>query len=521
MSRPLARLSRPGFRSTAALLVALLLGINALAIGTVIAARGRAKAHAGAELERRTENHARALEAALASTRSDLLFLGQSGSLRRLADSAGDPDPYRQRWGRLDAEAAVLLFLRSHPEIERLVAVGADAAVLVAVGRRGGAPIAVPAPPAGARPTRSPLRPDADSGLRLLVDLSPSGLLEKIAAGDAAYDLRDRAADPPSAGASGGELASAAQVRDPGWTPAIEWTLRSRQAEGDLLGSVEHLASDFRNTVILNVALVVLASLLGWLALRDVRAVERLKAEQKNLAKVRELELGLMHRDRLASLGRIAAGIAHEINNPLEGMSNYLRLTEDDLAQGDADAARRHLAGAGRGLERVAAIVRQTLAQAGDGRGAMARIDLRSVVQRSVDFARDDPKMQSIELRAAPVEDPVPVLANATTLGQLVLNLILNACEAQPDGGEVNVRVGAAEGRASLTVEDRGPGLAPGDVERVFEPFFSTKGSTGLGLFLCHTIATDHGGSLRAGNREGGGARFVLELPLAAREGAA
>jgi signal transduction histidine kinase len=202
-------------------------------------------------------------------------------------------------------------------------------------------------------------------------------------------------------------------------------------------------------------------------------------------------------------------------------MSNYLRLTEDDLAQGDADAARRHLAGAGRGLERVAAIVRQTLAQAGDGRGAMARIDLRSVVQRSVDFARDDPKMQSIALRAAPIEDPVPVLANATTLGQLVLNLILNACEAQPDGGEVNVRVGAAEGRASLTVEDRGPGLAPGDVERVFEPFFSTKGSTGLGLFLCHTIATDHGGSLRAGNREGGGARFVLELPLAAREGAA
>ncbi|MGH2571822.1 MAG: hypothetical protein ACRDGR_11380, partial [bacterium] len=333
--------------------MALLLGINALAIGTVFAARGRAKAHAARELEQRTESHARALEAALASTRSDLLFLGQSGSLRRFADSAGDPDPYRQRWGRLDAEAAMLLFLRSHPEIERLVAVGTEGEVLAAVGRRGGAPIAVPAPSAIARPTRSPLRPDTDSGLRLLVDLSPAGLLEKIAAGAAAYDLRDRGADPPTSGA-GGELTSAAQVHDPGWTPAIEWTLRSREAQGDLLGSVEHLASDFRNTVILNVALVVLASLLGWLALRDVRAVERLKAEQQQLAKVRELELGLMHRDRLASLGRIAAGIAHEINNPLEGMSNYLKLAEDDLATGNADAARRHLAGAGRGLERVA-----------------------------------------------------------------------------------------------------------------------------------------------------------------------
>jgi signal transduction histidine kinase len=70
-------------------------------------------------------------------------------------------------------------------------------------------------------------------------------------------------------------------------------------------------------------------------------------------------------------------------------------------------------------------------------------------------------------------------------------------------------------GRAIVEVEDRGPGLDPGDDERIFEPFFSTKGSTGLGLFLCHAIATDHGGSLRAANREGGGARFVLELPLA------
>jgi signal transduction histidine kinase len=202
-------------------------------------------------------------------------------------------------------------------------------------------------------------------------------------------------------------------------------------------------------------------------------------------------------------------------------MSNYLRLAEDDLAHGNADAARRHLAGAGQGLERVADIVRQTLDQAGDGRGAKQTVDLRSIAQRSVDFARDDARMQSITVRAEHCADPVPVLANATTLGQLVLNLILNACEAQPDGGEVDVRVSASAGRAALAVEDRGPGLAPGDAERVFEPFFSTKGSTGLGLFLCHTIAADHGGSLSAGNREGGGARFVLELPLAAREGVA
>jgi signal transduction histidine kinase len=315
---------------------------------------------------------------------------------------------------------------------------------------------------------------------------------------------------PPLAG-----LGTAAPVHDPEWDPPITWTLRSHESESDLLRSVQHLAADFRNTVILNVALVVLASLLGWMALREVRAVERLEAEQRNLAKVRDLELGLLHRDRLAALGRIAAGIAHEINNPLEGMSNYLRLAEDDLAEGDPTAARKHLAGVGQGLERVAAIVRQTLQQAGDGRGAKERVDLGAVVQRTTDFARDDPKAHDVALRAAPAAGPVPVLANATTLGQLVLNLVLNACEAQPAGGEVDLRVESRAGRALLTVEDRGPGLAPGDDQRVFEPFFSTKGSTGLGLFLCHAIATDHGGALRASNREGGGARFVLELPLA------
>jgi len=509
-------LARSGFRWTAVLPLTLLLAINGLAIGTVLAARGRAKATAALELAGRTDRHARALETALASTRGDLLFLAQSGSLRRLVDSADDPDPYRQRWERLDAEAAVLLFLRSHPEIERIVVLGRERDVLVAVGRRGGAPIAVPAPPAGALPSRSPRPGQSDPGVpELRVDLAPTGLLQRVMPGDGGYDLREEATESEADGPAGGELTASATVRDPAWNPPIAWALRAREAEGDLLRSVEHLASDFRNTVLLNVGLVVLASLLGWLALREVRAVERLRAEQRSLEKVRDLELGLLHRDRLASLGRIAAGIAHEINNPLEGMSNYLRLVEDDLEAGDARSARTHLAGVGRGLERVAGIVRQTLSQAGDGHGAKEAVDLRSIVERTVDFARDDPKARGVAVRSAPPEICIPVLANSTTLGQLLLNLILNACEAQPEGGEVDVRVEAANGRAALTVEDRGPGLAPGDAERVFEPFFSTKGSTGLGLFLCHAIAADHGGTLRAVNREDGGARFVLELPLA------
>ncbi|MBZ0101939.1 MAG: HAMP domain-containing histidine kinase [Thermoanaerobaculia bacterium] len=349
------------------------------------------------------------------------------------------------------------------------------------------------------------------------MDLAPDGLLGKLSAGDATYVLRDREeVSGPLESMTDGRLAAAVPVTDLAWHPPVSWTLRSLESESDVLRSVEHFATDFRNTVVLNLALVVLASLLGWMALREVRAVERLESERRNLDRVRELELGLMHRDRLAALGRIAAGIAHEINNPLEGMSNYLRLAEDDLAAGEPGAAKQHLEGVAHGLERVAGIVRQTLAQAGDGRGAKDCIDLVPLVERTLDFASDDPKAQNVDVRLAPSNGPAPVVGNATTLGQLVLNLVLNACEAQPTGGEVLVTLEPArDGHVSLAVEDRGPGIGDEDVEHVFEPFYSTKGSTGLGLFLCHAIAADHGGTLRAGHREGGGARFVLELPLA------
>lgn len=508
------------FRWTAVSVLAVLLALNAVAIGTLVTARGRAKDAAARELRVRAERHAAALEASLAATRGDLLFLAQSRSIRRLLDVDALDDPYRDRWDRLDAGAAGLLFLRSHPEIERLVVAGPGDDVLIAVGRRGGVPITLPLPPAGDRPLHSPHAPTrAPLDVRLLVDLSPDELLRRLATGHETYELRARALpDSGSADAARAVVTADVPVLAADWDPPIAWTLRSRQTPGDLTGSLEHLARDFRNTVLLNVVLVALASILGWLAFREVRTVERLKAEQRNLARVRELELGLMHRDRLASLGRITAGIAHEINNPLEGMSNYLRLVEDDLAESDTGAARAHLAGVNQGLEHVAGIVRQTLARAGDGRGAKETLDLRHVVRRTITFAREDPKLRGVALREISPTEGVPVLGNATTLGQLVLNLILNAGEAQPDGGEVEIHTAKAEGRAVLTVADRGPGFGHSDTERVFEPFFSTKGSTGLGLFLCHAIADDHGGTLTAENREGGGATVVLALPLARSE---
>jgi two-component system sensor histidine kinase DctS len=98
-------------------------------------------------------------------------------------------------------------------------------------------------------------------------------------------------------------------------------------------------------------------------------------------------------------------------------------------------------------------------------------------------------------------------------LGQVAINLVLNACEAQPRGGEVSLRSRRDGAQALAEIADRGPGVAPADRERIFEPFYSTKDSTGLGLSICHSIVRQHQGQLTVLPRDGGGAVFRLALP--------
>jgi len=106
------------------------------------------------------------------------------------------------------------------------------------------------------------------------------------------------------------------------------------------------------------------------------------------------------------------------------------------------------------------------------------------------------------------------VRGNRALLGQVFLNLILNACEAQPAGGEVLVSTRREADRIIADIADRGPGIPTAEGSRIFEPFFSTKQSTGLGLSICFSIMTQHSGTLAAEERQGGGALFRLTFPL-------
>jgi C4-dicarboxylate-specific signal transduction histidine kinase len=276
---------------------------------------------------------------------------------------------------------------------------------------------------------------------------------------------------------------------------------------------VAELASRYRRTALLNLAVMGLTLVLGMLAFQQAQRSTALAAENRHQARLRELERQILHAERLASVGRLAAGVAHEVNNPLEGTFNYLSLLEQDLAGGDLERAREGVPRIREGLARVAAVTRQMLVLSDPGRVEKAPLDLREPISRAAEFVRSHHSLREVAIHLDLPAEPVPVVGNAVTLGQLFLNLLLNAGQSQGGRGEVEVSCRAGSGRATVRVADRGPGLSPEALSRLFEPFFSTRGSIGLGLAVCEGIVGDHGGTIRAHNRVEGGAELVVELP--------
>jgi signal transduction histidine kinase len=139
-------------------------------------------------------------------------------------------------------------------------------------------------------------------------------------------------------------------------------------------------------------------------------------------------------------------------------------------------------------------------------------------VRETVDFVRSRREFREIAF-SADVPGPLMTPGNAVMLGQVLLNLVINAGEAQPGGGEVRVTAGREGDDVVVRIADRGPGVSEAERTRIFEPFYTTKQqSTGLGLSVCHSIVTQHRGQLSVDARAGGGAVFILRLPALDQE---
>ncbi|MGE0192693.1 MAG: sensor histidine kinase [Planctomycetota bacterium] len=239
----------------------------------------------------------------------------------------------------------------------------------------------------------------------------------------------------------------------------------------------------------------------------------------QGLERIQRTEQHLLIAQRLAATGKLAAGLAHEINNPLGGMRNAVR----SLARGDLPPERQavYLELIDEGLERVEQIVKRFLAFT--PRDPKARsIDLVDVAERSLALAEHRLRQAGVVVRAQlPERGQAVVFGDPTELQQVVLNLLLNAADAlagQEGKRRVEILVARGEGEVVVRVRDNGPGIPPEDQDRCFDMFFTTKEvgeGSGMGLAVAHTIVTNHGGSITLSSPPGEGATFTIYLPSA------
>jgi len=257
---------------------------------------------------------------------------------------------------------------------------------------------------------------------------------------------------------------------------------------------------------------------------------ERLKRSHESLARevcrlseeLRETNRELQRRERLAALGEMAAGVAHEIRNPLGGIGLYASLLERDLADRpkEQDLVRRMSAG----LKNLESIVNDILVFACDTEPEKEPVSLGKILESVIVQTAPQADALKVTVEVAPQLASLDLLADANQIERALINLVLNAVDAAgagtgAEGGHVRIGCGDVDHENRLcriVFEDNGEGIAPELLNRVFNPFFTTKHTgTGLGLAIVHRIAESHGGSVSAGRADGGGAKFVLSIPSA------
>lgn len=234
----------------------------------------------------------------------------------------------------------------------------------------------------------------------------------------------------------------------------------------------------------------------------------------QDLTDVRAMEETSRRQDRLAAVGRVAAGIAHEIRNPLAAMRGAIQVLQADVKE---DKGQAQLMGIIlRESDRLNKIITDFLVYARPRQSEFSNIDLRDVLRETFMLMRHSPELHPDHvLEESLPESPLAVSADAAQLKQVFWNLARNALQSMPNGGSLRVEMGRRKnGRAHITFTDNGCGMTPQQVERLFEPFSSTRtGGTGLGLSIVYQIIRDHSGTINVRSIEGQGTVINIELP--------
>jgi signal transduction histidine kinase len=252
----------------------------------------------------------------------------------------------------------------------------------------------------------------------------------------------------------------------------------------------------------------------GDLAAMDAQLAQVVHRAEEMMQRLQRQQRDMLRAEQLASLGQLAASIAHEVRNPLTGMKLLveaaLRPTRPQpLSREDLEVIHGE-------IDRLEDTVHHFLDFARPQPLVRRVADLRDLVARPLDLIRARARQQAVRVEVDVPADPLPVDLDAGQFGTVLVNLLLNALDAMPRGGALTLAARQEERSVVLTIRDTGPGIAPELLPRLFTPFVSGKATgTGLGLSLSRRIIEEHEGTIEAANLPDGGASFTIRLPLA------
>lgn len=241
---------------------------------------------------------------------------------------------------------------------------------------------------------------------------------------------------------------------------------------------------------------------------------EMRKAIADREARLRSAQAEMIHREKLAAMGRLVAQLSHEINNPLYNIQNCLEALE---RRGDPnDPNREFLTLAQEELSRMAGLTRRLLDQSRPQSDASSLLNLNALVTRVLTLAAPEINAREIQVSAELAPDLPPVVAHPEGIQQVLANLVANASDAMPGGGRLRVATRADGDAVEVVVEDNGAGIHETDLPHIFEAFYTTKPGvtgTGLGLFVSEGIIRGHRGRIDVESTRGAGSRFTVRLP--------
>jgi signal transduction histidine kinase len=238
----------------------------------------------------------------------------------------------------------------------------------------------------------------------------------------------------------------------------------------------------------------------------------------EDITEKKKMEEELLQTSKLASIGKLTAGISHEIGNPLASISSLVQELRSLHMESheDVEFAGESLKSINGHIERIAKIVRSLGDFARTSSAEKVTSNIWEILERTINLVKYDKRFKNIQL-ATDVQE-IPLLKiNPDKIQQVFLNLTINALDAMPDGGRLSISMKRVDSSVEVTFSDSGAGIDESMLGKVFDPFFTTKTpgkGTGLGLSICYGIINEHNGTIAVKSRKGEGTTFVINLPL-------